>query len=135
MATSTIGGGAAADNEWFMSDDATQSHDGSDSSTGLGNWTLNDIIQISIDLDADKLWFGRQNTFDGDPANGTGESFSSIGNNIVPVTYAYGGGDGQGSWELNFGQHDFTYTPPSGFEAIASDNAQEETVSVAPTPT
>jgi len=135
LATSTIGGGAAADNEWFMSDDATQSHDGSDSSTGLGNWTLNDIIQISIDLDADKLWFGRQNTFDGDPANGTGESFSSIGNNIVPVTYAYGGGDGQGSWELNFGQHDFTYTPPSGFEAIASDNAQEETVSVAPTPT
>jgi hypothetical protein len=119
-----------------MGDGGLKNHDNTSSDTGLGNWAVDNIIQVCIDLDADKIWFGFQNTFQGDPAAGSGESFSSIGNDIVPVVYGYGGGSGQGNWEnINYGGRPFTYTPPSGFEAIASDNSQNKAVSAAPTPT
>jgi hypothetical protein len=136
LPTYTVGGGVAGANEWIFGDGGLKNHDNTSSDTGLGNWAVNNIIQVCIDLDADKIWFGFQNTFQGDPAAGSGESFSSIGDDIVPVIYGYGGGSGQGNWgPINFGQRDFAYTPPTGFEAIASDNSQDVTVSTAPTPT
>jgi len=136
LPTTTVGSGAAGANEWLFGDGGLKNHDNTSSTTGLGNWAANNIIQVCIDLDANKIWFGFQNTFEGNPAAGTGESFSSVGNNIVPVIYGYGGGSGQGNWEdINYGGKAFTYTPPSGFEAIASDNSQDKTVSAAPTPT
>jgi len=136
LPTTTIGSGAAGANEWLFGDGGLKNHDNTSSDTGLGNWAVNNIIQICIDLDANKIWFGFQNTFQGNPAAGSGESFSGVGDNIVPVIYGYGGGSGQGNWgPINYGNQAFTYTPPTGFEAIASDNSQDVTVSTAPTPT
>jgi len=40
---------------------------------------VNDYCNIAIDIDAKKVWFGRNDTFGGDPAAGTGEAYSSMG--------------------------------------------------------
>jgi hypothetical protein len=135
-AGNNIGGGNVGSNEWIFSDNGDKNHDSTTTSGPSGNWAVNDIIQIAVDLTANKLWFGRNNTWQGAPASGTGQSFSSIGDNIVPIQYGYGGGSGQGNWAgVNYGGKAFTYTPPSGFEAPASDNSQGVTLGVAPTQT
>ena len=122
LPTGQAGSGVAGDNEWWMSDDGSDNHDNTSSDTGLGTWDTNDIIQIALDMDARKMWFGRNNTYEGDPAAGSGESFSSIGDNIVPIVAGYGGGSGQGNWEVNFGQSSLAHTAPSGFNAVSTAN-------------
>jgi len=122
LPTGRAGSGVAGDNEWWISDDGSDNHDNTSSDTGLGNWVTNDIIQIALDMDARKMWFGRNDTYEGDPAAGSGESFSSIGDNIVPIVAGYGGGSGQGNWEVNFGQSSFAHTAPTGFNAVSTAN-------------
>ena len=123
LATSSLGSGYAASNEWIQSDKGNKSHNGSRVSNGLGNWSTNDIVQMALDMDNNKIWFGVQNSWEGDPAAGSGEGYASIGDNIVPFSAGYGGGGGQGNWELNFGNKAFIYTPPSGFLSLESTTA------------
>jgi len=95
--------------------------------TGLGTCANGDIIQFAMDLDNGALYIGRNNTWlnSGDP-----ESGSSRTGSVFPITPNVNGwapvANSRGaSYELqfNFGQSGgFTYTPPTGFSAISSDN-------------
>lgn len=104
-------------------------------STNIGNGTMGsfiegDIGQIAIDVDAGKVWFGRNGTFfandggsDGDPAAGTNESFSGLTNG--PFRFALGctnEASGGCVMKANFGEQGFKYTPPTGFKALSQDN-------------
>lgn len=104
-------------------------------STNIGNGTMGsfiegDIGQIAIDVDAGKVWFGRNGTFfandggnDGDPAAGTNESFSGLTNG--PFRFAVGStneASGGCVMKANFGEQGFKYTPPTGFKALSQDN-------------
>ena len=80
-----------------------------------------DIIQFAFDAATGELWIGRNGTWlnSGDPAAGTGE--------VATVSLSY-------SWvavmcdastqdnEVNFGQRPFSYTPPTGFKALNTQN-------------
>lgn len=106
-----------------------------------------DIIQIALDMDDKKIWYGVNGTYiaSGDPANGTnasqsGSSFNPTGE-VVFVASAYMGRDF--SISFNFGQDSanvssantdengigtFEYAPPSGFLALCSSNLPEPTI-------
>lgn len=69
------------------------------------------IVMVAIDKGADKIWFGLNGTFVGNPGAGTGGySISGIGA-VFPEFSA---------WNINAStlkrkSSEFTYTPPSGF--------------------
>jgi len=107
-----------------------------------------DIIQIALDMDDKKIWYGVNGTYiaSGDPASGTnasqsGSAFNPTGE-VVFVASAYLGRDF--SISFNFGQDSanvssantdengigtFEYAPPSGFLALCSANLPEPTIS------
>jgi hypothetical protein len=106
-----------------------------------------DIIQIALDMDDKKIWYGVNGTYiaSGDPANGTnasqsGSAFNPTGE-VVFVASAYMGRDF--SISFNFGQDSanvssantdengigtFEYAPPSGFLALCSANLPDITI-------
>ena len=79
-------------------------------------------IQMCWDGDTGSLWFGLDDTFEGNPSAGTGASFTGINNTLklFPACFAYAD-----VFEFNFGQRSFQHTPPTGFVALQQDNLPE----------
>ena len=103
----------------------------------LPDCSINDIFMMAFDLDAGKIWWGRNNTWGdagsgaGDPANGTNPAFDNINSspNQSGETWCVGGMDtNTHHFTFNFGQQGFTYTPPTGFKAICEQNLPETTI-------
>ena len=84
--------------------------------------TAGTYIQMCWDGNTGSLWFGLNDTFEGNPSAGTGASFTGINNTIklFPACFAYAD-----VFEFNFGQRSFQYTPPTGFVALQQDNLPE----------
>jgi hypothetical protein len=81
-------------------------------------YTTNDVIGIALDLDAGTLVFYKNNV-------SQGTAYSSLSGEF---TFAVSGLTGT-VWELNFGQRPFTYTPPTGFVALNTQNLPTPTIS------
>lgn len=97
-----------------------------DNPTGtVSSATSGDVIMCAFDIDAGKVWFGKNGTWfnSGVPASGTGNVFTSVPTTpVVPALHMYGNtGDNYG-WFTNFGQRPFAYTPPTGFVALNTFN-------------
>jgi hypothetical protein len=90
----------------------------------------NDVIQVAYDVDASKMWVGKNNTYydssggsTGDPGTGANPSFSSLLANLFPFVEVY-----NSTVFANFGQRPFSYTAPSGFKALCTQNLPEPTI-------
>jgi hypothetical protein len=116
--------GATA-NEWALTDRGTACNNTTYTalSSTIGTIDQNDVVQVCIDMDAKKIWFGIANTFSGSPSAGTGEAFSNLPTSVVPLIYLF-----EGSFVANFGQRPFAYTAPSGFKALVTTNLPQPTV-------
>ena len=84
-----------------------------------------DIIMCAFDVDAGKIWFGRNGTWfnSSSPSAGTSPAFSGFTGDVMPIFgigTASAGFDANGS--INFGQRPFAYTAPSGFKALCDTN-------------
>jgi hypothetical protein len=112
-------------NEWVLTDRAVACNNitYTNLNSNLSNVTQSDVIQICVDMDTKKIWFGKNNTFVGSPSAGTGETFSNLPTTITPLAYTNGG-----DLSLNFGQRPFAYTAPSGFKALCTTNLPEPTI-------
>lgn len=86
------------------------------------SYTTNDIIGIAYDADAGSLTFYKNNTTQGVAFN-TGLA----GKLIVPSFNNSTSGATQ-TYNVNFGQRPFSYTPPSGFKALNTYNLPASTV-------
>ena len=93
---------------------------------GTPAFTTGQTLQVAIDIDNGKTWFGINNTWvnasngsAGDPAAGTNPTitFSEKGQKHYPKMI-----NNLGNVSVNFGQQGFTYTPPDGFQALNSKN-------------
>jgi len=117
-----------------------------DINLGFGSPGSNgDISAMAIDLDNNKLWVAKNNTWynSGDPANGTNQTQDMDGqvNKHVRIATTHPNASYTGRDQLNCGQDssfsgaktaqgntdsngigDFFYTPPSGFLAICTKN-------------
>ena len=107
--------------------------------TGSYSYAEGDIIQCAMDLDNNKIYWGKNGTYFGDmdPAAGSGSTTQTISNAnfCVPVV----GGYADSSWEMNFGVPQFSissgnsdgeygnfeYAPPSGFYALCTKRIAE----------
>jgi len=107
--------------------------------TGSYSYSQGDIIMCAMDIDNNKIYWGKNGTFFGtlDPANGTGSTTQTIDNAnfCVPAVGGYGGS----TWEMNFGvpqfaissgntdglYGNFEYAPPSGYYALCTKRLAE----------
>ena len=111
----------------YSQDPLTFYQGGSNSAiNGTPAFTTGNVLQIAIDIDAGKTWFGINNTWvnasngsAGDPAAGTNPTitFSEKGQKHYPKMI-----NNLGNVSVNFGQQGFPYTPPAGFQALNSKN-------------
>ena len=85
------------------------------------------IIGVAFDADAGKLWFSSNNTWlttnngIGVPATGANPNlvYSGVGTTFYPAVSIYAN---TGTWNFNFGQRPFFYTPPTGFKTLNTTN-------------
>jgi hypothetical protein len=86
--------------------------------TAYGNsYTIGDVIQIAWDADNDRVFFGKNGTWQasGDPAAGTNAAFTGITGTLMCIW-----GDAGGTSPIttgNWGASAFAHTAPSGFSA------------------
>jgi len=79
-------------------------------------WTTADVIGIALDMDAGTITFYKNNT-------SQGTAYSSLSG-----LFAIGISTANGTFDPNFGQRPFTYTPPSGFVALNTYNLPTPTI-------
>ena len=85
------------------------------------------IYQFAIDYDAGKIWIGRNNTWlsGGNPATGTTPQTTFTANTIL---FLYIGCFDSSIGYTNFGQQPWSYTPPTGFVALNTNNLPAGTI-------
>jgi len=87
-----------------------------------GAYSVSTPAKVAVDFDAGKVWIGigTQWIGGGDPAAGTTPTYSFAPNTeLMPYFSSYAL-----ETDANFGQRPFTYTPPTGFKAICTENLQ-----------
>ena len=131
---------------WSYYGQAGNSVTGGTSSSYGDSYTTNDIVGVAIDLDNNKLYFAKNNTWQdsGDPtsgATGTGAlSITAVTSTTSGVYFPAMGdysSDSSTTWEINFGNPvaaltsaandangygNFEYAPPSGYISICTKN-------------
>jgi len=98
------------------------------SGTSYGNSVgANDCLQVALDLDNDKIWWGINNTWQnsGDPAAGSNEAYSDLTDTDYTPVVGYGAAY---TSILNTGQTPLKYSPPTGFKALNSANMPTPTI-------
>lgn len=75
------------------------------------------IISVALDMDAGKVWFAKNNTWQasGNPAAGTAPAISGLTGTWFPAIGIFNQG---GSCIASFAAADQSFSPPSGFTAI-----------------
>jgi len=75
------------------------------------------VIQVAIDLDAGKIWFGSGGTYfeSGNPSTGANAAMTFTGGEetLVPAARTMAS-----TFNFNFGQRDYSYTVPTGFKSL-----------------
>jgi hypothetical protein len=85
--------------------------------SGFSNMAANDVVGVAVDADAKTVQFYRNGS-----AVGTAQSYSP--DTVAPSYYSYN----NYPCNANFGQRDFTYTPPTGFEPLSTAEQPEVTI-------
>ena len=108
---------------------------GNTQGTGSGaygdTFTTNDVIGCAIDLDNQKIWWSKNGTFQnsGDPAAGTNAAFTNLTAGLFYRFCISHAGSTATDVTGNFGQTGgFTYTPPTGFNALSTANLDDPTI-------
>ena len=92
---------------------------GNDTSDDKPQTSTGNVIQVAIDLDAGKIWFGNGGTYfeSGNPSTGANATITFTGGaeELTPFVRSL-----SSTFNFNFGQRQFSYTPPTGFNKLSS---------------
>jgi hypothetical protein len=122
----TSSGGLQAAAAWEIL--CTNGNKWNGSSVAYGSaYTTNDIGMCAVDPVNGKIWFGKNGTWfaSGDPAAGTNAAFTNVVSSVQPLFEC---GVSTDSIAANFGQRPFSYTPPSGYQALCAPNIASPTI-------
>lgn len=96
-----------------------------------GAFATGDTMGIAVDMDSGKIWYAKNGTWLGtsaDPAAGTGAAQTNVSGTVTPIVFEANSGF-SATWEATFGQRPFSYTPPTGFVALNTQNMPTPTIS------
>ena len=89
--------------------------------TASNNWDDDDIVGFAFDIDSGELKIYHNGSLDT-----TISSIASDSNGYIPIFGDSSSTDA--SFEVNFGQQGFTYTPPTDYKALNSANLPDPTI-------
>jgi len=101
---------------------------------GASQPTANDIIMIAVDMDNGSMWVGKNGTWfnssgTANPATNTDPRWTGLGGTTwFPYMSGYGSTTPV-TCRINFGQRPFSYTLPSGYSALNTQNLPTPTIS------
>ena len=94
-------------------------------------FTSSNLLQVAIDIDAGKLWYGVDNTWVNDDSGNAGNPAAGT----YPINTFTGGTkmfpkviNNLGTCTFNFGQQGFAHTPPAGFKELSTKNLAVPTI-------
>ena len=105
----------------YESDNGQKVVDGTNSSYGA-TWAVNDVIGIAVDAGAGTVTFYKNNVSQGSI------SYTFLTTDAYVPVMTSGGTTGSDVIQANFGQRPFTYTPPSGYNALNTQNLPAATI-------
>ena len=81
----------------------------------------NDIFQFAYDADSQTLFTGRNNTWElsANPSTGANPNWTGVASGGFPMAGSYGSSR---YVIINFGQQEFSYTPPTGYASLSGHN-------------
>jgi hypothetical protein len=85
------------------------------------SYTTGDVIGVALDMDAGTLTFYKNNT-------SQGTAFTGLTGKTLTPNLGNGTGGGTQTFQTNFGQRPFAYTPPTGFVALNTFNLPTPTI-------
>jgi len=119
----------ADSNSWgVISINGNRIHGGGSNQSSYGSsYTTGDLIMVALDLDNGKWYAGKNGTWfnSGNPASGTNPAHTGLSGNIG---FAVGSNNTGGDISCNFGARDFSYTPPTGFVSLCTQNLPDPTI-------
>jgi len=99
--------------------------------------TSTSVFMVAMDITTGAIWFGLNGTWlkgattaeiiAGTTTNAVYTDIGSPSDSWTPAVYNYIGPAGYG-WIANFGQRPFSYTPPTGFSALNTQNLPDATI-------
>ena len=99
-----------------------------ESINGSPAFTPDDVLQIAIDFDAGKIWYGINNTYvnnssgnAGNPATGANALVTFTANTLMFPKFVSNRTD----LTVNFGQEAFRHLPPSGFLPVSTNTVNK----------
>ena len=110
--------GSAANDYGYYSTNGQKYTNGTSSAYGA-TYTTNDVIGVALDLNSGTITFYKNNT-------SQGTAFTGVSGTLTPAVSS--GGAAGASFAINFGQQPFTYTPPTGFNALNTYNLPEPSI-------
>ena len=112
---------------WDMNSSGPSLFVNSASGTAYTSLTAGDVGMVAYDIASRNVWFGKNGTWfaSGNPVNGTNPAGSVSGSSYSLLVAVRA----EATWAaFNFGQRPFTYTPPSGFKALNTQNLPTPTI-------
>ena len=95
-------------------------------------YTVSDVISIAFDLENGAIWFAKNGAWQNSATVGEIEAGTTtnaaFNSGITGTIFAWFYTGGTGQLTANFGQSAFTYTPPTGFNALSTANLPTPTV-------
>jgi len=95
--------------------------------------SVNQIVQVAVDVDNSKMWFGINNSWyiaggatTGNPSTGANPTLTGALGGLFPMVYV--DATVNTGTVINFGQRPFAYTPPTGFVALNTFNLPTATI-------
>ena len=96
-----------------------------------GKGSNGSVIQVAIDADSRKVWFGIDNTWQGSGNPAAGSNQIGVVAQTGPLIFFMRPESYQSTactQTANFGQKTFAYTPPTGFKALCTANLPEPAI-------
>lgn len=139
IGASGVNGYAYQTNGYLYSNDVA-------TNSGISSVSSGDVMVCAVDIDAGKIWFGKNGSWfnSGAPEAGTNAAYTTLSGSYSPAISIYNGASGL---TANFGQDstfagnktaqnntddngygDFYYAPPSGFLALCTANLSDPAV-------
>lgn len=108
-------------NGWYyFGNDGTKYNNGVGQAYGA-SWSSANIIGVALDCDAGTVTFYKDNV-------SQGVAYSTLAGKTLAFGFGTGTAASGTSGSINFGQRPFTYTPPSGFKALNTQNLTSPTI-------
>lgn len=106
-------------NGWCYYEQTGEKYNGGTLTAFGASYTSGDVVGVAYDPVAGKVWFSKNNTWQGsgDPAAGTNPAFSGLASGLFLAVSLYRSSAPANSVTGRFVSEELGYSPPSGFSA------------------